>query len=280
MTITTWATASAKMSVAVNGTFIPFKSAPDTMQRFVRPALFSTGNEAWELRTFGTALLCRYQDLSLAIATSHQVGDGGDKPLSQKFVVLASTGDRTLSIPPATVRRPLIGEEEYSSLQDLCFFDFDERVRERNIAMLDLNSVRWSDDPGLAVDYSFLIGYPTKSFDADINDEGACEHFVNRWIRQDLQPDGPSLMDVENRDMFVKHPQSTRLSINPDGLSGSPVFSIVQDSVSDRHLRFDGIVTDARDDRFAVYPSVYIRHFMDQIVEESGRESGDTEKME
>lgn len=280
MTITTWTMASAKMSVSVNGTFFPFTSAPDNMQRFVRPALFSTGREAWELRTFGTATLCRYQDRFLAIATSHQVGDGGDKPLQEKFVVLASTGNRAISIPPVTVYRPHIDEEEHRSLQDLCIFDFEGRVRGHSIATLDLNSIRWSDDPGLTVDYSFLIGYPTESFDADINDDGACLRFVNRWIRQDLQPDGPSLMDVENRNMFIKHSESTRLSVNPDGLSGSPVFSIVHDAKSDRHLRFDGIVTDARIDRFAVYPSVHIRDFMDQVVKDGGDESGNVAKKE
>lgn len=79
-------------------------------------------------------------------------------------------------------------------------------------------------------------------------------------------------MDVENRDIFIKHDGSTRQNIEPDGLSGSPVFSIVCDVSSDRHLRFDGIVTDARGDRFAVYPSVYIRNFMDEIIE--GRTAG------
>ncbi|TIU00667.1 MAG: hypothetical protein E5W55_02250 [Mesorhizobium sp.] len=268
MAITSWAAADAKMSVGVNGTFIPFKKAPDTMQRFVRPALFSTGHEVWELRTFGTAFLCRYRGLSLAIATSHQIGDGADKPLPEKFVVLASAGDRTLAVPPATVRRPLIGDEEYRSLQDLCLFDFGERVRDHCIQTFDLSSVRWSDEPCLAVDYSFLIGYPSASFDVDTNDEGEYERFVNKWIRQDLQPDKPRPMDVENRDVFVKHDRSTRLSIEPDGLSGSPVFSIIRDRASCRHLRFDGVVTDARGDRFAVYPSVHIRNFMDRVVEE------------
>lgn len=277
MTITTWALAGAKMSVGVNGTFIPFKSAPDTMQRFVRPALFSTGHEVWELRTFGTAFLCRYRDLSLAIATSHQIGDGEDKPLPEKFVVLASVGDRTLAIPPATVRRPLIDEEEYRSLQDLCLFDFGERVRDHNIETIDLRSVRWSDESGLTVDYSFLIGYPAGSFDADTDDDGKYQRFVNKWIRQDLQPDVPRLMDVENRNMFIKHGRSTRLSVEPDGLSGSPVFSIVRDTTSDRHLRFDGIVTDARGDRFAVYPSAHIRDFMDRIVEDMVSEGRDAE---
>ena len=280
MTFTTWAMASAKMSVAVNGTFLPFLNVPHSMQRFVRPALFSTGDDAWELRTFGTAFLCKYQDLALAITTGHQVGDGRDKPLSERFVVLASAADRTIAIPPATVHRPLVSDDEYNSLQDLCVFGFDDRVRKHNIATLNLGSVRWSDDPELTFDYSFLIGYPTESFDADLSDEGACQRFVSRWIRQDLEPDGPALLDVENRDIFVKHSQSTRLSINPDGLSGSPVFSIVHDAASDRHLRFDGIVTNARGDRFAVYPSVHIRRLLDQIAMETGRKSGDTEEEE
>ena len=31
-------------------TYLPFKSTPDLMQRFVRPALFSTGDAVFELR--------------------------------------------------------------------------------------------------------------------------------------------------------------------------------------------------------------------------------------
>ncbi|TAY88106.1 hypothetical protein [Rhizobium leguminosarum] len=276
MTVTTWAEAKAKMSVGVNGAFIPFERAPDAMQRFVRPALFSTGDDTWELRTFGTALLCKYRDLYLAVATAHQTGDGGDKPAAEKFVVLAADGERTLAIPPKTVRWPRIGEEQYVSLQDLCVFDFGERAREHRFGTLDLKSIKWSDDAGLTVDYSFLIGYPTASSDAEINEEGAFQRFVNKWIRQDLQPDAPKLMDVENRSMFVKHVRSTRSSVVPDGLSGSPVFSIVRDAASDRYLRFDGIVTDAHADRFAVYPSVHIRDFLDVIVAETPGESEPT----
>lgn len=171
---------------------------------------------------------------------------------------------------------PVIDEEEYGSLQDLCLFDFEGRVLDHRIQALDLCSVKWSDETALVVDYSFLIGYPTASFNADMNDEGEYQRFVNRWIRQDLQPDRPRLMDVENRDMFIKHDRSTRLSIEPDGLSGSPVFSIVHDAASNRHLRFDGVVTDARGDRFAVYPSVHIRNFMDQVVEDMAATSTPT----
>lgn len=76
-------------------------------------------------------------------------------------------------------------------------------------------------------------------------------------------------MDVEHRTVFVKHERSTRKSVEPDGLSGSPVFSVIKDRSSNRYLRFDGIVTHANGDRFAVYPSVYIRDMLDHIVQQA-----------
>jgi hypothetical protein len=265
--IPTWKVAEAKMSVAVNGAYIPFKNAPDAMHRFVRPALFSTGSEEWELRLFGTAALYRYRGLSIALTTRHQTGDGNQKPSPEKFVVLADGGDRTLAVPPKNIRRPIIEEKEYMSLQDLWIFDFEDRIDNNRVDALNLEDVIWSDNKEVKVDYSFLIGYPTDSQIINLNDEGQLVGVINRWIRQDLQPDEPKLMDVENRSMFVKHERSNRMSIEPDGLSGSAVFSIVHDGASNRHLRFDGLVTDARGDRFAVYPSAHIRNFLDQIVD-------------
>lgn len=273
--IPTWKVAEAKMSVGVNGMFVPFRSAPDSMHRFVRPALFSTGHDNWELRLFGTAFLCRYGDLSIALATNHQTGNGDEKPLPGKFVVLSDNGGRTLAIPPKTMTRPVYHEEDFRSLRDLYVFDFEERMDGHRIEALNLESVLWSDTAGVTVDYSFLIGFPTDSRIIDLDDEGQLRGVVNRWIRQDLRSDGPKPLDVENRDMFVKDERSTRLSVEPDGLSGSPVFSIVRDAASDRHLRFDGIVTDARKDRFAVYPSVHVRTLMDQILTDRLRRDPD-----
>ena len=63
MPITTWSIAQLKMSVPVNGTYLPFTSTPDLMQRFVRPALFST-------RTVGTAPMSQSQTCEPAGALS------------------------------------------------------------------------------------------------------------------------------------------------------------------------------------------------------------------
>jgi len=267
MITTTWALARSKMSVCVNGTFIPFEKAPDTMQRFVRPALFSTGCKSWELRTFGTAFLCSYRGRSQAILTRHQTGDGIEKPSPEKFVTLANVGDKTLAIPPSHIYTPSIYELNCQSLRDLCIFDYGDQSHKQRIRTLDISTMFWSDSEGLQTDYSFLIGYPTASFDAETNNDGEYTKFVTKWIRQDLEEAHPQVLDLENRNIFVKHSSSTRISIDPDGLSGSPVFSIVNDRSHDRYLRFDGIITNANKDRFAIYPSVYIRQFMDKIID-------------
>lgn len=101
MTAPTWTIAQMKMSVLVNGIAVPFKALPDTMQRFVRPALFSTGDEVFELRVFGTALMARYRGWDFALATAHQVDTKRGAPSAQSFVVVRAR--RQAARPPPTV---------------------------------------------------------------------------------------------------------------------------------------------------------------------------------
>lgn len=262
----TWAIAQAKMSVEINGTYVPFKSVPDALPRFVRPALFSTGHEVWELQFFGSSFLGKYRDWHFGLATAHQTNTGKGAPEASKFVVVVEADGKRLAIPPSDLHVPRIEGDENQSLTDLIFFDYgvlDQRYRANH---LDLTKAYWSDDGGVN-DYSFLIGFPTSSKTIKIDDDfTVLSEFTMRWIRQDLQRASTAPLDPEHRNIFVKHERSTRLSVEPDGLSGSPVFSIVSSPSSERYLKFEGIVTNARGDRFAVYPSVYIRDMLDDII--------------
>src|SRR3954469_4730272 len=98
MSVPTWTIAQTKMSVRVNGTYLPFKSTPDLMQRFVRPALFSTGDEVFELRVFGTALMARYRDWEFALATAHQVDAARGAPTPESFVVVVDRDGKRLAV--------------------------------------------------------------------------------------------------------------------------------------------------------------------------------------
>lgn len=274
MNIPTWESAKAKLSISVNKVQIPFINLPRSMHRFVRPAQFSTGHDVYELNRSGTAFMCQYHNLRIAMTTYHQTGLGGlTLPSAEKFVVLAQAEGKTLAIPPHTIRRPRIEEEEFKSLEDLWVFDFGERVSDGSVQTFDLSEVLWSDAPGVTVEYAFLIGYPTSSERWNFNEDDEAELIgvVSGWILQDLQADEPGLMDTEHRNMFIQHERSNKLEVEPDGLSGSPVFSIVHDAALNRHLRFDGIVTNARGSRFAVYPSIYIRDFLDLIVADASQ---------
>jgi hypothetical protein len=258
------------MSVQVNGTYLPFKSTPDLMQRFVRPALFSTGDAVFELRVFGSALMANYRGWNFALTTAHQVDANRGAPSRETFVVVAEHAGKLLAVPPSFVHWPRAEEEDSKSLADIVFFDYDQVATDRKLSHLNLTSMFWSDADEVVPDYSFVIGYPSNSarIELDLEDESKLSEFTMRWIRQDLEKSGAAPMDPENRLMFVKHERSTRLSIDPDGLNGSPVFSIVHDRIKERHLKFEGVVTEARGDRFAVLPSATIRPVLDAIVDE------------
>lgn len=271
MKVPTWTTAQTKMGVLVNKTYVPFTSTPDRMQRFVRPAVFSTGDELFELRVFGTALMATYRGWDFALTTAHQVDAGRGAPAAESFVVIVEKDGKRLAVPPSSLHLPRV-EKDFRSLSDLVFFDYSKVPDGHKSSHLDLTDIFWSDSPGIVSDYSFVIGYPAQSvrIELDLHDETKLSEFTLRWIRQDLQSSESAPMDPEHRSIFVKHERSTRLSIDPDGLSGSPVFSIVHDERKDRHLRFDGIVTNAREDRFAVLPSAHIRPMLDGIVDGRG----------
>lgn len=268
MTIPTWKKADAMMSVRVNGAYLPFKSAPGAMQRYVRPALFSTGDAILELQKVGTAFMGKYRNWSFGLMTAHQGSGSNGAPSAEKFVVVVDDGEKRLAVPPSTILKPRIDDPEHLSLEDLMFLDYSTTARPLN--HLDLSQVSWSDSDGLVTDYSFLVGFPTSSMVIELNPDGEprLDTFTPQWIRQDLEQAEPEPLDPENREIFTKHQRSTRLSVDPDGLSGSPVFSIVADRGKERHLRFDGIVTHARGDRFAVYPSALIRLVLDSIVDD------------
>ncbi len=263
-----WTIAQIKSRVQVNGTYVSFRTTPDYIQRFVRPALFSTGHEVFELQVFGTALMARYRGWNFALTTAHQVDTKRGGPTAQSFVVIVEHNDKRFAVPPSSLHVPRTDDDFWRSVGDLMFFDYSKVREDHRPAHLDLTNVHWSDAGYVATDYSFVIGYPSHShkIELDLNDQSQLAAFTMRWIRQDLQASDPVSWDPENRVIFVKHEQSTRLSVDPDGLSGSPVFSIVHDGTMDRHLRFEGIVTHGKGDRLAVLASAHIRALLDSIV--------------
>ena len=266
-----WKLSEAKLSVSVNGVYVRFEALPKSMHRFVRPAMFRTDDEGYELRYFGTSCLFRYREKTFAVTTAHQTGNGIEAPEAEAFVVVVDDDTKRLSVSPSSIHRVKKEGDHEPSLSDLLFYEYDVPSAVSSPEFLNLSDVQWSDSSGLKNDYSFLIGFPSQSVvcEPDPTDGTKLSEFVLRWVQVDLQPTQRERMDTENREMFTKHPESTKQSVNPDGLSGSPVFSIVHDVGKNRQLQFNGILTNAKSDRFAVYPSSVIRHLLDGICDAS-----------
>jgi hypothetical protein len=160
MKIPSWTTSQTMMSVKVNGTYLPFKTTPDLMQRFVRPALFSTGDAVFELQVFGTALMAKYRGWDFALATAHQVDAKRGAPSAGSFVVVVEHDGKRLAVPPSSVHLPRVDGEQFRSLGDLIFFDCAKVTDGHRSSHLDLTNIYWSDSNEVVPDYSFVIGYP------------------------------------------------------------------------------------------------------------------------
>jgi hypothetical protein len=62
-------------------------------------------------------------------------------------------------------------------------------------------------------------------------------------------------------------PRSGDEAIDPDGMSGAPVFFIYLEDRKEAHLGFAGMVTDARIERYMVYDGALIRQVVDAFID-------------
>src|SRR5690606_3705642 len=114
-----------------------------------------------------------------------------------------------LAVPPTAISRPKF-PDGLEALEDLTFFDYEKTDAGVRTEHLDLSRVRWSDDEEARADYSFLVGYPSRSVKIEIDEEGdgKLSEFRLGWVRQDLQRAPRQLLDPESRLIFVKHERS------------------------------------------------------------------------
>jgi hypothetical protein len=57
------------------------------------------------------------------------------------------------------------------------------------------------------------------------------------------------------------------MGLDPDGISGSPVFTVFEDESGERHLLIEGMITDASlSGVLAVYDAEPMRRLLDKIV--------------
>jgi hypothetical protein len=256
-------------SIEINGILVGFKDVPEAIQRFCVPALFYKADQPeYDVFPSGSALLLRYRGRNFAICTLHQT-----KYLEPRnFQVLFHEADgRRVGAKPD--RSILLSAEkpDHANMGDIAILEYDDERNGRDLRQrflrLDLAVTRDELAPE-ALLASFSIGYPTYARDVEFPEGDDAATIISRGVVLYLADSSPALMDEENRRPMVQDPAANQPMLEkPDGMSGAPVFCFWSDERRQVRLSFVGMITSAKNGRFAVYQAGYIRQWFDHIID-------------
>lgn len=265
----------ARLSVPVNAILIAMNSLPATLQRFCAPAFFhNEGEPTFDLSKRGSAVLIRFRDTNFAVLTRHQLGKGAQAKEAREFTIgLDDPDGRKVGLTPVAVTQVTIEGHEQKNLEDLQICQYEDHRNGRNLRSLFLNvdlDHTLETVPPEAVQAIFTIGYPTELTNVEVGEWDGDEvpmAFRIKWVTLYLKP-APEAhdWDNDNRIILMATGNTDAVPLDPDGLSGAPVFFAWLDEARQAHLDFAGLVTNARDNRFAVYSAVHIRTALKQCV--------------
>lgn len=285
--------ARAKLSVPVNGILVPIKAAAESLRRFCTPAFFHhEGQSIFEMSKVGSAFLVRYR--------------GATRPEQFTVTLIEPDGTR-VGLSPNVVSKVRMEHAEHSNLEDVLLLEYENTRGARNLRRLflelDLARTLETVDPA-SVKAIFAVGYPTAFGDVIIKrDEESNVTGMDmelRWVKLYLVPDGPALLDAENRRAMVQDPNYDQETIDPDGMSGAPVFFVWLDQSFQAHLvvrcqrkiptavvtcplrhrmlavasvrvdplGFVGMITHGRDRRYMIYDGALLRQVVGRYMDE------------
>ncbi len=109
----------------------------------------------------------------------------------------------------------------------------------------------------------FVIGYPGQGLGYVLSESGnALARLDTRWATVSLVANDGTMEALSHR----RYLKSEKMNLNPEGLSGAPVFSLYRNEEC-CHLALSGIVTHAsKAGLFAIYPAEAIQEMLNDIV--------------
>lgn len=234
-------------SVKVNGVYVPANSLASFLQAYSEPALFHNPDfPEYELTRRGTIMKGRYRNRYFALVTAHQSADFR----YEQLVIHEKSRANASSSGGCTFSTSKEGDE---SELDCRLYDFTEPVIRGALpttGWLEFQDSWLSEDPSKA-DYTLLIGFPTELNDID--------HEKRHFATQPFSADGaPTRSSIKKRHSIRFH---HALTVDPDGLSGSPVYGFFVESSGIR-LALLGITTNASRHVANYLPLSDIRRFL------------------
>lgn len=229
----------------------------------------------------GSAFFLRYRSNNFGLCTLHQLGSKALGFDPKAFTLAIDDADgRKLGLSPNETNIPTFPNgDEGKSLDDLMIARFDNirngRDIRRHFLQLDLRETLVSV-PSAQVELIVAIGYPTEATDTLFKyeeDEGleivSGADYKIRWVKLYLELTHRSLHDKSGHRLLLAMNSKYELELNsPDGLSGSPVFFVHKDGLSQVHLNFAGLITHSDGHTFYIYGTDMIRQLLDKIIDD------------
>jgi hypothetical protein len=263
-----------KMSVQVNGVFMPFDMAVEAIRRFCQPAMFHSESETFDIGPSGSTIFFRYRRKNFGLCTQHQFGSDGYTFSPEAFTLTVDEADgKKVGLSPNEVVRVSFEHEGHHNLSDFFLARFDD-VRDGLSLRPRFLELDFRDSLGSVISEQIklivAIGFPTEARDVDLRfDEEEIPTGVDmklRWIKLYLEMADSNKIDTPNRRPLVMHSKYDTVLSDPDGLSGAPVFFLYLDSSLQAHLGFAGIITHSNGHRFMVYEVDTIRLLLDRYI--------------
>lgn len=206
--------------------------------------------------------MLRHGGRNFLIATKHQlVALGRD---GSEIGIIVDEGDRQKSLGPNELNYVNVTSEGFESLEDIFVARYDSVRNDQPIDRYFLQSeylqaIDLGLNPSLRLIATFCIGYATETqgYDLTYNAEGDVRgaNVTSRWSPVYLEPCTPTGFEDDHRLALSLHPDYNKTIDNPEGLSGAPIFFLIQDSAHQVHLGFGGMVTHSNGKNFAGYPA-------------------------
>ena len=264
--------ARLKLSVEINRLWIGFSQVPERLRKFVTPALFyHEGQDVFDLSAPGTAFLVRYRETNFAICTRHQLGTGDVEVEPANFTVVV---EGNVGLSPNRVSRITMDDPDHKNLEDVYIAEYADDRDGRDLRPffldLDLGANLHTVNADL-IQAMFALGFPMFARDGDLeeDEDGLPTKWLAtaRWVKLYLEIDQVRLLDTENRIPMVQDKRVEQETIDPDGMSGAPVFFIGKTQDHNAFLGFAGMVTNANGRRYMVYDAAILKQVLDSYVD-------------
>lgn len=264
--------ARLKLSIMINGISVSMENCVDALERFCKPLMFLNDDNDNPVSIFGSSLLFFHGGRNIILLTKHQLDNSRRQPQEVSLIIdaprfVGDSSGKIAFLPDSAVFLPKQPNSE--NYRDIVLVEFPQKCDRYDVTPYFLN-LNLEETANLSmVDEDkiitiFAVGYPTESvsYDPGYDESGESSgpEFVFGKHRLYFEMAKCSPFDKADR-IHLRALMSNGISImDPDGLSGAPVFFTYIDDGQQAHLGFAGIITDAsKDGLFAVYGAGVIK---------------------